>query len=95
MIERHITFTVEPDRAGDFERFIAERYRPAMAASPGFVRVDLLREAEVATHYQMVLRFADAESSVGWRTSPVHQGLAPDLAALVTSSEVQAYEVVV
>jgi len=56
--------------------------------------VDLLREAEQATRYQMVLRFADLEASVGWRTSPVHQGLQPDLQALTTSSEVQAYEVV-
>lgn len=94
MIERHITFTVGPDKASDLERFFAERYRPAMAASPGYVRVDLLREAEDATKYQMVLRFQDLEASVGWRTSPVHQGLQPDLNALVTSSVVQAYEVI-
>ena len=94
MIERHITFTVGPDKASDFERFFAERYRPAMAASPGYVRVDLLREAEDATKYQMVLRFQDLEASVGWRTSPVHQGLQPDLNALVSSSVVQAYEVI-
>jgi hypothetical protein len=31
---------------------------------------------------------------VGWRTSPVHQGLQPDLNALVSSSVVQAYEVI-
>jgi len=94
MIERHITFSVPADHAGDFERFFVERYRPAMAASPGFVRVDLLREADDATRYQMVLRFADLDASIGWRTSPVHQGLQPDLNALVVSSAVQAYEVV-
>lgn len=94
MIERHITFTVSPDKSSAFERFFTERYRPAMAASPGYVRVDLLREAEDATKYQMVLRFLDLEASVGWRTSPVHQGLQPDLNALVSSSVVQAYEVV-
>ena len=94
MIERHITFTVGPDKAKDFERFFAERYRPAMAASPGYVRVDLLREAEDATKYQMVLRFQDLDASVGWRTSPVHQGLQPDLNALVSSSMVHAYEVI-
>lgn len=93
MIERHITFTVSLDQAGDFERFFTERYRPAMAASPGFVRVDLLRESEDTTQYQMVLRFQDLDASVGWRTSPVHQGLQPDLNALVSSSTVQAYEV--
>ena len=31
MIERHITFNVHPDRTTDFERFFAERYRPAMS----------------------------------------------------------------
>lgn len=94
MIERHITFTVSLDQAGDFERFFTERYRPAMAASPGYVSVGLLREAEDATHYQMVLRFQDFDASVGWRTSPVHQGLQPALSALVSSSTVQAYEVI-
>ncbi len=94
MIERHITFTVHPERTSDFERFFAEQYRPAMAESPGFVRVELLREADQATHYQMVLRFDDADSSLGWRTSPVHQGLQPALAALVADSEVQGYDVI-
>jgi heme-degrading monooxygenase HmoA len=94
MIERHITFIVPPDHASGFERFFAERYAPAMSASPGFVRVELLREAEDPTRYQMVLRFQDAASSLGWRESPVHQGLQPALAALVAGSEVQAYDVI-
>ena len=94
MIERHITFKVLPDRSGDFERFFAERYRPAMSESPGFVRVELLREAEQPAHYQMVLRFRDAESSRGWRESALHQGLQPALNALISSSEVQGYDVI-
>jgi heme-degrading monooxygenase HmoA len=93
VIERHITFTVHPERTSDFERFFADQYRPAMARSPGFVRVELLREADQAARYQMVLRFEDAEASLGWRTSPVHQGLQPALAALVADSEVQGYDV--
>ena len=60
MIERHITFNVHPDKTGAFERFFADDYRPAMATSPGFVRADLLREADSPTRYQMVLRFEDA-----------------------------------
>jgi len=94
MIERHINYTVQRDQTSDFERFFAERYRPAMAASPGFVRVELLREADEATRYQMMLRFEDAASALGWRTSPVHQGLQPALAALVAGSEVQGYDVI-
>jgi len=94
MIERHITFSVLADRTGEFERFFAQDYGPAMAQSPGFVRVELLREAEDATTYQMVLRFRDADASLAWRTSPVHQGLQPALNALVSSSVVQGYLVV-
>ena len=94
MIERHITFSVHPDRTAEFERFFAEDYAPEMAKSPGFVRVELLREAENDAGYQMVLRFRDAEASLAWRTSPVHQGLQPALNALVSSSVVQGYVVV-
>jgi len=94
VIERHITFNVQPDRTGEFERFFTERYRAAMAQAPGFIRSDLLREAEAPTRYHMTLRFADTESSLAWRTSAVHQALQPDLKSLAPSSELVAYEVV-
>jgi heme-degrading monooxygenase HmoA len=94
MIERHITFNVHPESTEAFERFFADRYRPAMSESPGFVRVELLREAEEPTRYQMTIRFEDAEAATGWRTSGVHQELAPDLAALFSTNEIQAYDVV-
>jgi antibiotic biosynthesis monooxygenase (ABM) superfamily enzyme len=94
MIERHITFDVRPERTADFERFFIDRYRPAMAASPGFVRVDLLREAGEGSRYQMVLRFQDLAASAGWRESAVHQALQPELRALHSTSDVVAYEVV-
>jgi antibiotic biosynthesis monooxygenase (ABM) superfamily enzyme len=94
MIERHITFHVHEDRTADFERFFTERYRPAMAASPGFTRVELLREAGSATDYQMTIRFEDADAAAGWRTSAVHEALAPELAALFSTNEIQAYDVI-
>ena len=94
MIERHITFNVNPAQTAEFERFFAERYRPAMAAAPGFVRVELVREADAPTRYQMILRFQDAESAAAWRTSPVHQALAPELAALYSMNEIQGYVVI-
>jgi antibiotic biosynthesis monooxygenase (ABM) superfamily enzyme len=94
MIERHITFNVVAGRTGEFERFFADRYRPAMAASPGFVRAELLREAEDPTHYQMTFRFDDAESAAGWRTSAVHQALQPALGELASTSGIQGYVVV-
>lgn len=94
MIERHITFNVHPDRTEAFERFFAEQYRPAMAQAPGFVRVELLREAEAPTRYQMVLRWRDGDAAVGWRTSPVHEALQPGLMALFSSNEIVAYDVV-
>ena len=94
MIERHITFNVHPDKTAEFERFFADEYRPPMTKSPGFVRVELLREADSPTRYQMVLRWADGESAVGWRTSDVHQALQPALTALFSDNEIQAYEVI-
>ena len=94
MIERHITFDVHPDRTGDFERFFAETYRPAMATSRGYVRAELLREAESQTRYQLVFRFEDAESAAAWRTSELHQGLQPELESLNSGKAVQGYEVI-
>jgi len=94
MIERHITFNVHPDRTEAFERFFADRYSPTMAKAPGFVRVELLREIDSATRYQMVLRFQDPESAAGWRTSGVHQALQPELTALFSTNEIQGYDVI-
>lgn len=95
MIERHITFSVHPDRTVEFERFVAEQYAPAMSKSPGFVSVGLLREVEDAARYQMLMRWRDADSAVTWRTSDVHQGLQPTLNTLHSGMEILAYEVVV
>ncbi len=94
MIERHITFNVHPDRGEAFAAFFADRYRPAMERSAGFIRADLLRELDNPARYQMVLRFQDADSAAGWRTSEVHQSLQPDLLALYSDNEIVGYEVV-
>ena len=94
MIERHITFNVYPDTTAAFEQFIAGAYGPAMAKSPGFVKCELLREADSSTRYQLVFRFEDADRAAGWRTSEVHQALQPALKALHVDMAVQGYEVV-
>jgi antibiotic biosynthesis monooxygenase (ABM) superfamily enzyme len=94
MIERHITFSVLPDRTAAFEQFIAGEYGPTMATAPGFVRIELLREADSPTRYQMVFRFVDAASAAAWRTSEVHQALQPALRELHSDMQVQGYEVV-
>lgn len=94
MIERHITFTVLEDKAAEFERFIADQYGPQMAQAPGFVRIELLREADSATRYQMCFRFQDIAASAGWRTSPEHTALQPALNAFVATSEVHGYDVI-
>jgi len=94
VIERHITFNVHPDRTAEFERFIFDQYGPTMAKSPGFMKIDLLREADSLTRYQMVFRFEDADDAAGWRTSEVHQALQPGLTALHSGMEIQGYEVI-
>jgi antibiotic biosynthesis monooxygenase (ABM) superfamily enzyme len=93
VIERHITFNVHPDKTGEFVPFFTDQYGPTMAKSPGFVKVELLREVESPTRYQMVFRFEDADSAAGWRTSDVHQALQPALIALFDGNEIQGYEV--
>ena len=97
MIERHISCTIQPDRTDAFEAFFAGQYGPTMAKAPGFVAVNLLREVDGPTHYQMVLRWADAESAAGWRTSSAHEALQPALTGMYADPDVriQAYEVVV
>lgn len=94
MIERHITFNVLPAETAAFEAFFVERYQPAMAAAPGFVKVDLLRELDQPTRYQMVLRWDSPEAAAGWRTSKVHEALQPALTALYADNEIVGYEVV-
>jgi heme-degrading monooxygenase HmoA len=94
MIERHITFNVHAGQTEAFARFFDVEYRPAMTRTPGFIRAELLREAESPTRYQMVLRFVDGDSAAGWRTSDVHQALQPQLTALFSTNEIATYEVV-
>jgi quinol monooxygenase YgiN len=94
MIERHVTFNVHPDKTAALERLFSEEYGPTMAKAPGFVKVELLREAESPTRYQMVFRFEDANDAAAWRTSEVHQALQPALKALHVEMEIQGYEVI-
>jgi antibiotic biosynthesis monooxygenase (ABM) superfamily enzyme len=94
LIERHITFNVLPDKTAAFERFIAGEYGQAMAKSPGFVKLDLLREADSPARYQMVFRFENGDAAAGWRTSEVHAALQPALKELHEGMDIQGYEVV-
>jgi heme-degrading monooxygenase HmoA len=94
MIERHITFNVHPDRTVAFERLFADQYRPTMAKSPGFVKVELLREVESPTRYQMMTRFEDADSAAGWGSSEAHHALQPAMKALYADYELQVYDVI-
>jgi heme-degrading monooxygenase HmoA len=94
VIERHITFTVHPDKTTAFEQFFATKYTPPIKEWPGFVKVELLREADSETRYQMVLRWEDGDAAAGWRTSDVHTALQPALNALHSGMDIQAYEVI-
>jgi heme-degrading monooxygenase HmoA len=91
VIERHITFIVEPDRAADFERFFTETYRPPVLEMPGLIECTLLREAENVGRYQMVFRWETADNAVAWRVSETHVALQPALAELNRGMEIVAY----
>ncbi len=94
MIERHVTFEVHPDSATQFEAFIAEAYRPAMASMPGYAGVSLLRAQARPAEYQLVIRFESMATAAAWRASDAHQALSPQLKALSSGSQVQVYDVV-
>lgn len=91
MIERHITFSVHPDRTADFERFFTDAYRPPVLEMPGLIECSLLREAEHAERYQMIFRWEAADNAVAWRVSEVHQGLQPALNELHGGMEIVAF----
>ena len=91
MIERHITFSVHPDKTDEFERFFTAAYRPPVLAMPGLIECSLLREAEHADRYQMIFRWEQAEQAVAWRVSEVHQALQPALNDLHAGMEIVAY----
>jgi antibiotic biosynthesis monooxygenase (ABM) superfamily enzyme len=94
MIERHVSFDVMPDQTQAFETFFMKEYRPAMAKMPGFIKVELLREKDKPTTYQMDIRFNSVEAAAAWRASPQHQTLSPKLKALHTGSQLVVYEVI-
>jgi len=94
MIERHVTFNVYPDKTSEFEKLFVEEYRPAMSSMPGFIRVDLLREQNEPSRYQMVIRFDTAESAAAWRNSAAHQALKQKIQNLYQDSTLQVYEVI-
>jgi antibiotic biosynthesis monooxygenase (ABM) superfamily enzyme len=94
MIERHVTFNVLPGKEQAFKRLFVEEYRPAMSSTPGFIRVELLREQENPTQYQMVIRFDSSETAANWRNSKQHQALKPQIKALYDESSLKVYDVV-
>jgi heme-degrading monooxygenase HmoA len=91
VIERHITFSVHPDKTAEFERFFTDEYRPPVLGMPGLIECSLLREAEHADRYQMIFRWEEADQAVAWRVSEVHQALQPRLAELNSGMEIIAY----
>ena len=94
MIERHVTFNVHPESTKDFEELFTAEYRPAMAAMPGFVKLELLVEQENPTQYQMVIRFESLETAADWRNSNAHQALKPRIKALYDGSKLNVYDVI-
>ena len=94
MIHRNLTFKVPVQHGTAFERYFEQSYRPAMANAPGYVGAELLRAIDDPTRYEMTLRWASPDDAAGWRTSPVHQGLQPELNALHEGMEGVSYDVV-
>lgn len=94
MIERHVTFNVIPGKEAEFVAFTNGPYHAAMSKMPGFVKLELLRENENPSQYQMVIRFVDADKAKGWRDSDAHAALKPALKALHSGSTLIVYDVI-
>jgi heme-degrading monooxygenase HmoA len=90
-----VTFEVFPDKSDDFEKLFIQEYRPAMASMPGYIKVELLREQNNPSHYQMVIRFTSEETAAAWRSSSAHQALSPKLKTLYNASQLQVYDFVI
>ena len=94
MIERHVTFNVLPDKTEEFETLFTAEYRPAMAAMPGYVNLELLREQDDPTQYQMIIRFETMKTAAGWRSSDAHQALKPKIKTLYDGTRLEVYDVI-
>ncbi|HSW43244.1 MAG TPA: antibiotic biosynthesis monooxygenase family protein [Patescibacteria group bacterium] len=94
MIERHVTFHVNPGAEADFEALFVERYRPAMSRQPGFVKVELLRSIDDPQVVRMVIRFNSAAEAANWRDSADHAALKPVLQRLYSTIDPEVFDVV-
>jgi len=92
IIERHVIFHVLPGKEAEFETFFQEQYRPAMAKTAGFIKAELLRDAENQNDFMMVLRFDSVDSAATWRASPEHENLKPHIKSLYSGSELKVYQ---
>jgi heme-degrading monooxygenase HmoA len=95
MIERHVTFYIHEGQNEAFARYFRERYKTAMAETPGFVSASLLGSQEAPSQLMMVLRFQDADSALAWRRSENHEMLKPQLKSMYEKSELQVFDVLI
>ena len=73
MIIEHALLVVAPDRAAAFEADLA-RARPLIAASPGFLGIEVRPAAETLGHYLLLVRWASiADHRDGFRASDRYQ----------------------
>jgi heme-degrading monooxygenase HmoA len=94
MIERHVALDLVEGNQDSFERFLRERYFPAMSAQPGFISVSVLRELEVPNRYTLVIRFTDSASAASWRENAAHKDLSPIFKSFYSQSSLTVYEVI-
>jgi heme-degrading monooxygenase HmoA len=93
MIERHVTFHLHDGQQEAFAQYFRERYRTAMAETPGFVSASLLGSQEAPSQLVMLLRFQDAAAALAWRSSESHEALKPQLKSMYGKSELQVFDV--
>ena len=75
VVELEVTPGEETQLISDF----ASRFRPAIAAQPGFVSVHMLRPREGAS-WLMLIDFASENERLAWVATPLHAQVWPLLA---------------
>lgn len=93
MIERHVTFHLQPGQADAFDAFFRGSYGPALARQAGFFGAELLQPQGESETLVLVLRFSGMEAAQAWRESTEHRALSPTLKSMVETSDVRVHDV--
>ena len=87
----HIDLSLKPDAAQPLEQTFIESFRSAIAAQPGFHRVELLRPNESQWDYRLVIVFDSQPQQQAWVASDLHQKVWPQIESHILNFSLRHY----